>query len=96
MTGLAKYMVMIESNTPLNILLGQNIGGGIVKEMKEVTQELVPASYLAKVYNLSVDTVRRRLSLINQGTEGKCLYDPIKASQMLKETKHKPGRKRAN
>ena len=96
MMGALKYTITVESDAPPQIFLGTVIGGATVTEMKQEKLELVSAAEIAKSHNLSVDTVRRRLALINQGTGGKFLYDPIKASQMLKDTKHKPGRKRAN
>ncbi|OTG82182.1 HTH domain-containing protein [Acinetobacter sp. ANC 4648] len=95
MTRLSKYMVMIESNTPLNIILGQNIGGGVVKELKEIEIELVSASQLAQKYNLSTTTIREHLVSINQGTQGKALYHPSLAHDIL-TTKNKRGRPRAN
>jgi hypothetical protein len=67
MMGVFKYAVILESDTPPSIMLGQNIGGGIVKELKEVSQELVTASQLAVTYNLSVNTIRDKLVSINQG-----------------------------
>lgn len=90
-----KYVITVESDTPPQIMLGQNLFGGVVKELKELDVELVPAAHLAKLYNLSVDTVRERLASINQGTHGKCLYDPKLARTMLTQ-KAKKGRPRAN
>lgn len=81
--GAFKYAVILESDTPPSIMLGQNIGGGIVKELKEVEAELLSASQLAKKYNLSVDTIRRKLEKFNQGTSGKCLYDSKIADGIL-------------
>lgn len=65
MGALQKYVIIVESNTPLNVVLGQDIGGGIVKELKEVNVELVSASHLAQRYNLSVTTIRDKLVSIN-------------------------------
>lgn len=93
--GVFKYAVILESDTPPSIMLGQNIGGGIVKELKEVAQELVTASQLAALYNLSVDTIRNKLVSINQGTVGKGLYNPRLAHDLLTQ-KSKRGRPRAN
>lgn len=91
-----KYTIIIESSSPPNITLGQNIGGGKVVELKQNQVELVTASYLAEKHNLSVDTIRRKLEHINQGTTGKSLYNPVVASEILKELERKKGRKRAN
>ena len=70
---MAAYLIKVEADTPLQIVLGQNIGGGIVKELKEVEVELVSATHLAQKYNLSTTTIRDRLVSINQGTQGKAL-----------------------
>lgn len=93
--GVLKYIITVESDSPPQVMLGQNIGGGIVKELKEVDVELVPASQLAKIYNLSVTTVREKLVSINQGTEGKGLYNPKLAHNLLTQ-KIRKGRPRAN
>lgn len=91
-----KYTIIIESSKPPDIMLGQSIGGGKVIELKQNSLELVTASDLAKKYNLSVDTIRRKLEHINQGTAGKSLYNPIQAGEILKELERKKGRKRIN
>ncbi|MCG2572432.1 DNA-binding protein [Acinetobacter sp. ME22] len=90
-----EYMIKIVSEKPPKIMLGENIGGGIVKELKEVAQELVTASQLAALYNLSVNTIRDKLVSINQGTTGKGLYNPRLAHELLTQ-KSKKGRPRAN
>ena len=95
MMGLLKYTITIEADAPPQVMLGQNIGGGIVKELKEVEMELVSAAKLAEKYNLSATTIRERLASINQGTQGKCLYNPRLAHGIL-TTKNKRGRPRAN
>ncbi|MNG52581.1 hypothetical protein D3C78_218130 [compost metagenome] len=92
---MAAYLIKVEADTPLQIVLGQNIGGGIVKELKEVEVELVSATHLAQKYNLSTTTIRDRLVSINQGTQGKALYNPRLAHDLL-TTKNKRGRPRAN
>ena len=69
--GLSKYTITVEADSPPQVMLGQNIGGGIVKELKEVEMELVSAAKLAEKYNLSTTTIRERLASINQGTQGK-------------------------
>lgn len=95
--GAFKYMVTFESDTPPQIMLGQNICGGIVKELKEIQQELVTASQLAAKYNLSIVTIREKLASINQGTSGKSLYNPRLAHELItQKSSTKRGRKRAN
>lgn len=93
--GAFKYTITIESDTPPQIMLGQNIGGGIVKELKQVEVDLVSAAHLAQKYNLSTTTIRERLVSINQGTQGKALYNPRLAHDVL-TSKNKRGRPRAN
>lgn len=91
-----KYTIIIESSKPPDITLGQYIGGGTVIELKQNQVELVTASDLAIKYNLSVDTVRRKLEHINQGTSGKSLYNLNLADEILQGTERKKGRKRIN
>ncbi|RZG64196.1 MULTISPECIES: HTH domain-containing protein [Acinetobacter] len=80
---MAAYLIKVECDTPPQVMLGQNIGGGIVKEMKEVAHDLLTASQLAKKYNLSVQTIRRKLADFNQGTTGKYLYNSKIADELL-------------
>lgn len=91
-----KYTIIIESSKPPDIMLGQNIGGGMVIELKQNSLELVTASDLAVKYNLSVDTIRRKLEYVNQGTAGKSLYNPHLADEILQGKESKKGRKRVN
>lgn len=76
-------------------MLGQIIGGAVVKEMKTMDVELVSASQLAEKYNMSAPAIRQKLISINQGTAGKCLYNPHLAHELL-TAKVKKGRPRAN
>ena len=90
------YAITLESDEPLQISVGQKIHGATVKELKALDQKLVSASELASKYSVSVDTIRRKLASINQGTSGKFLYNPTHADTLLKESsKTKRGRKRA-
>lgn len=91
-----KYTIIIESSKPPDITLGQCVGGGTVVELKQNQVELVTASDLAIKYNLSVDTVRRKLEHINQGTAGKSLYNLNLADEILQGAERKKGRKRIN
>ena len=95
--GAFKYPITVESDTPPQILLGQNLGGAIVTKLEQEKQELVSAAELAKLYNLSVTTIREKLISINQGTGGKHMYNPELARQILtRNESNKRGRKRAN
>lgn len=97
MMGAFKYTITVESDTPPQILLGQNLGGAIVTKLEQEKQELISAAELAKLYNLSISTVRAKLIAINQGTSGKHMYNPELARQILTRNEtNKRGRKRAN
>ena len=63
--GAFKYTITVESDTPPQILLGQNLGGAIVTKLEQEKLELVSAAELAKAYNLSVSTIREKLISIN-------------------------------
>lgn len=80
---MASYLIKVECDTPPQLMLGQNIGGGIVKELKELASELLSASQIAEKYNISVQTVRRKLASFNQGTSGKYLYSAKIANEIL-------------
>lgn len=92
---MARYTITVEADAPPKIMLGQDIFGAVVKELKEVDVELVSASHLAQRYNLSVTTIRDKLVSINQGTQGKALYNPRLAHDLL-TTKVRKGRPRVN
>ncbi|WP_180122861.1 HTH domain-containing protein [Acinetobacter sp. YH12086] len=94
--GALKYTITVESNAPPQLYLGAIIGGATVVEMRQEKIELISAAEIAQRHGISAATVRRKLAAINQGTEGKFLYDPTAASQMLKDSNTKRGRKRAN
>lgn len=93
--GVFKYNITVESDTPLRLMLGEDIGGAVVKELREIDVGLVTAAHLAKKYKFSVPTIREKLASINQGSEGKFLYDP-KAAHTLLTKKTTKGRPRAN
>ncbi|MFX5602749.1 DNA-binding protein, partial [Acinetobacter baumannii] len=59
--GIMQFSITLEGDTPPQILLGQNLGGAIVTKLEQVKQELVSAAELAKLYNLSVTTIREKL-----------------------------------
>lgn len=87
-----KYTITLESDTPPQILLGERIAGGVVVELKKEST-LATTKELARHYNVSEKTVRNKLADINQGTEGKALYDRRRAEEIMR-TVHKRGRKR--
>lgn len=81
--GAFKCVVVLDCDSPPKILVGQRLGGGIVKEIKEVQTELLSASQLAEKYSVSTDTVHRKLSGFSQGTRGKFLFDSKIADEIL-------------
>lgn len=93
--GALKYTITVESDAPPQLFLGATIGGATVVGMKQEKVELISAAEIAQQHGISAATVRRKLAAINQGTEGKFLYNPIAALQMLKDSKTTRGRKRA-
>lgn len=87
-----KYTITLEAESPPQIMLGERVGGGVVVELKRETT-LATTKELARHYNVSEKTVRNKLADINQGTEGKALYDRRRAEEIMR-TVHKRGRKR--
>lgn len=94
--GLLKFTITVEADVAPKIFLGSDIGGATVVEMRQEKVELISAAEIAQRHGISTATVRRKLAAINQGSEGKFLYDPVVALQLLKDSKTKRGRKRAN
>lgn len=91
-----KYTITVEAKEPPAIYLGQKLLGDCkVVALQQEEKQLVGATELAKRYGLSVPTIRNRCASINRGTQGKYLYDPEQAHQILtqKITKTR-GRKR--
>ncbi|ESK41226.1 hypothetical protein P256_00215 [Acinetobacter nectaris CIP 110549] len=94
---MTKYMITVEGTIPPKIMLGDTIGGAIITEMKKLDQELVSAAYLAQRFSMSVDTIRRKLEVISQGSSGKALYNLAAAQKILTEKpKSRRGPKRGN
>ena len=79
------YQLTLEADSPPNIMIGQNIHGAEVVEMKIISSKLMSAAELAVKHGLSVNTIRGRLKDFNQGTRGKHLYDPVIAKDLLSE-----------
>lgn len=90
-----KYTVILESETPPKLMLGERVGGALVISLTTNERKLATASELAEKFNISAKTVREKLTSINEGTAGKFLYNPAKAAELLK-IQVKKGRKRIN
>lgn len=96
--GVLKCVITIECEKPPQVLLGENIFGGIVKEMKVLDAELLSSEQLAEKYNISSQTVRRKLAAYNQGLQGRHLYNVVIADEILnpKVKKSTGGARRKN
>lgn len=72
-----KYIITVESETPLKICLGDSIHGAKVTALEiEQYPDLVDLAWLTKRFPMSRDTLSRQLELFNIGSTGKNLYDP--------------------
>ena len=71
-----EFIVTIEADSAPQIVLGQMLLGGTVTALKH-------AEMVAK-YGLSDETIRTKCISINQGTNGKHMYDPDAADAILK------------
>ncbi|MFW2097773.1 MULTISPECIES: hypothetical protein [Acinetobacter] len=81
----------------LQLLLGAQVGGAKVVEIKDVSPEFVTPQELSIKFGISEDTIRDKLASINRGIGRKCKYKPEEAYLILSQKEQKrPGRKRAN
>lgn len=98
MSALLKYTVTLESDAPPKIMLGQDVFGGTVTGLQmEKIPSLVTVAWLVEKYNMTKQTIIRKLDGYNQGTEGKHLYDSKVAMTILSQPqKNKRGAKRVN
>ena len=67
----------------LKLFIGETVGGAKIVEIKDVSPTLLTSRELAAKYNMSDETVRKRLADFNKGTTGKHLYDPHEAHVIL-------------
>lgn len=94
---MAEFIVTIEADSAPQIVLGQRIFGGTVTALKLEKRKLVSVSELVAKYGLSDETIRTKCAVINQGSNGKHMYDPDAADAILKNvTKSRRGPKRKN
>lgn len=97
MSGVLKYTITVESDTPPQIMLGQNIFGGKVTGLEmESVPKLVSVSWLMERFGLSRANVIEKLRGQNKGSDGKHLYDSGAAIAILSQQKIKRGPKRIN
>ncbi|MFW2077524.1 DNA-binding protein [Acinetobacter sp. ULE_I010] len=91
-----EFIVTIEADSAPQIVLGQIVFGGTVTALKLEKRKLVSVSELVAKYSLSDETIRTRCISINQGSNGKHLYDPDAADALLRNSKVRRGPKRKN
>lgn len=95
MMGVFKYTITVESDALPQVVLGQNIGGGIVKELKEVDIELFSASQLAEKYNMSQQQSEIVLCQLIKAPKAR-LYTILAQPVIYSLQKNKRGRPRTN
>ncbi len=91
-----EFIVTIEADSAPQIVLGQMLLGGTVTALKLEKRKLVSVAELVAKYGLSDETIRTKCISINQGTNGKHMYDPDAADAILKNQKVRRGPKRKN
>ena len=96
--GALKYIITVESDTPPQVMLGQNVFGGEVVGLEmEKIPTLVSVAWLVEKYGMAKTTIIKRLDGFNQGSNGKFLYDSKTAMAILSQNpKSKRGAKRVN
>ena len=73
-----------------------NRASGKYQFVKGTDSKLVSVAELVAKYGLSDETIRTKLISINQGSNGKHMYDPDAADALLKNSKVRRGPKRKN
>ena len=72
-----KYTIVVESESPPKLYLGDEIAGCKIIELKsEELPRRVDASWLLERYPLSRKSLIDQLRIFNKGNDGKHLYDP--------------------
>jgi hypothetical protein len=91
-----EFIVTIEADSAPQVVLGHILLGGTVTALKLEKRKLVSVSELVKKYGLSDETIRTKCISINQGSNGKHMYDPDAADSLLKNSKFRRGPRRKN
>lgn len=93
-----KYIIVVESETPPRICIGDTIHGATVISLEvEQYPDLVDLAWLTKRFPLSRQTLAAKLEILNLGGQRKKLYDPNLAIPFLKmDIKNRKGRPRKN
>ena len=93
---MAEFIVTIEADSTPQIVLGQILLGGTVTALKLEKRKLVSVSELVAKYGYSDETIRTKCISINQGSNGKHMYDPDAADALLRNPKFRRGSRRKN
>lgn len=93
---MVEIVITIETDKAPELLLGQSLLGGKVTALQLAKKKPVSVSDLSKKYGFSRPTIIEKLSAINQGTNGKMMFDPDQADALLKKVKSGAGRGRKN
>ncbi|MFN4317165.1 DNA-binding protein [Acinetobacter parvus] len=88
--------ITLQVDSAPQLVLGQSIFGGIITALKLEKRKLVSVAELVAKYGYSDETIRTKCAAINQGSNGKFMYDPDEADAILKNTKRRRGAKRIN
>lgn len=91
-----EIIITLEVDSAPQLVLGQSIFGGIITALKLEKRKLVSVAELVAKYGYSDETIRTKCAAINQGSNGKFMYDPDEADAILKNTKVRRGPKRKN
>jgi hypothetical protein len=79
-----KYIVTLESEKPLNLCLGDQLGNGVIIELKkEELPKRITVAWLSEKFNLSKKTIIEKVGIYNKGDENKHLYDPKEVLPIL-------------
>lgn len=79
-----KYIVTLESEKPLNLCLGDQLGNGVIIELKkEELPKRITVAWLSERFNLSKKTIIEKIGIYNKGDENKHLYDPKEVLPIL-------------
>ncbi len=93
---MTEIVVTIKVDNVPHLVLGQILLGGTVTALKLEKRKLVSVAELVSKYGFSDETIRTKLISINQGTNGKHMYDPDAADVLLKKQTRRRGPKRIN
>jgi hypothetical protein len=91
-----EFVVTIDADSAPQIVLGQKLFGGTVTALKLEKRKMVSVAELVAKYGFSDETIRTKLAAINQGSNGKHMYDPDAADELLRKQQRRRGPKRIN